>query len=744
MSVRIKLPPEGLLPPEMVLWAGGSPRLAAIFHNRGIDSKEEIEHILNPLAQPEPDLSKYPPLIQAIARVETALERGEKIAVYGDYDVDGITATALLVTTLNRLQAQAVWHIPNRFSEGYGMDARRVEALAGEGVNLIITCDCGISNHGEIQLAGRLGMDVVVTDHHTPPPELPQAAAVLNFKLLPQGHPSRDLPGVGTAFVLARELLNRHNLGADDLLDLVALGIIADVVPLLGHSRQLYVRGLPLLQQAERPGLAALFAAANLQPGLVDEEKLGFQIAPRINAAGRLDSGSLGVNLLLAKERAEAEPLARELNRLNLLRKELGRKILEDLDLEPGRPVVAHNSSWHQGVIGIAAGQICSGSLAPAILMTDGRDGSIVGSARSVEGIDIYQVLDLCSEHLLKFGGHPAAAGFSLSLDKLESFILTAKQILAQKMEGWTQSELTVDLVVKAGDISLELVEDLAAMAPCGEGNARPLLYSQSLAVKSIRPAGTGYILTLGDRRHSLAAGLWDGGPAPEPGGSIGAVFTVAQDYYRGQQSVMATLKAWWPGHERPLLQKRSYQYEDLRGLPWRQVLRQFSQAAVYREGIKWQDHPGFTRVGLEPASVLVLLTPPPSPAVLRQVLAMVEPDLVVLGFAPGEREDFLPGFLGALKYILNQLGGIAPLASLAAALAQTEETILAALRLLSESGIVGYELIEGKLVLGIGTGTKLKAGPRRQRLQLLLEEAEAFTKWLQAASVQEIKKIKA
>ncbi|MDD4658655.1 MAG: single-stranded-DNA-specific exonuclease RecJ [Eubacteriales bacterium] len=744
MSVRIKLPQAGPLPPEMVLWAGGSPRLAALFHNRGIDTREEIEHILSPLAQPEPDLRGYPPLTQAIVRVETALERGEKIAVYGDYDVDGITATALLVTALKRLQAEAVWHIPDRFSEGYGMDSSRVHALAAEGVNLIITCDCGISNHAEIQLAGRLGLDVVVTDHHTPPPELPQAAAVLNFKLLPPGHPSRDLPGVGTAFVLARELLSRHNWSADDLLDLVALGIIADVVPLLGHSRQLYVRGLPLLQQAERPGLAALFAAANLQPGMVDEEKLGFQIAPRLNAAGRLDSGSLGVELLLAKERAEAEPLARELNRLNLLRKELGEKILEYVDAEPGRPVVAYNPGWHQGVIGIAAGNICNRSQAPTILMTDGRDGNIVGSARSVEGIDIYKALTGCSQYLLKYGGHPAAAGFSLAPDNLESFIQAAQQTLAAEMEGWVQQELTVDLMVKAGDINLELVEELAAMAPCGQGIPRPLLYNQSLTVKSIRPAGPGYILTLGDRRRSFAAGLWQGGPAPEPGGSIGAVFTVAQDYYRGQQSVMAAIRAWWPGHERPLLLDKSYPYEDLRGLPWRQVLRQFPQAAVYREGIKWQEYPGFTRVSLEPASVLVLLTPPPSPAVLRQVLAMAEPDLVVLGFSPGERQDFLREFLGALKFILKQQGGVVPLAPLAAALAQTEETILAALRLLSESKIVDYELIEGKLVLGFGTESRLIGGPRRERLRLLLEEGAAFNKWLQTASLNEIKKIKA
>ncbi len=743
MSPRVKLPPSGLLPPEMVLWAGGSARLATLFQNRGIDSREEIEHILNPLAQPEPDLSDYPPLIQAVARIEEALERGEKIAVYGDYDVDGITATALLITALERLQAEADWHIPNRFSEGYGMDSTRVKALGASGVKLIITCDCGVSNHDEIKLAMELGMDVVVTDHHTPPPELPTAAAVLNFKLLPQGHPSRDLPGVGTAFVLARELLCRQGLEAEDLLDLVALGVIADVVPLLGHSRQLYARGFPLLQQVARPGLAALFAVAGLQPGSVDEEKLAFQIAPRINAAGRLETGSIGVELLLAKDLAEGEPRAQELNRLNLLRKELGSRIMEDIDVEDKEAIVAYKSDWHQGVIGIAAGQLSSRHQVPAILMTDGRDGSIVGSSRSPEGIDIYKVLTACSEHLLSFGGHPAAAGFSLARDNLESFSQAARLVIAREMKGWTPPELTVDLVVNAGDITPELVEELSAMAPCGEGNPRPLLFSQGLAVKSTRSAGPGNILTLGDRRRSFSAGFWEGGPAPEPGGSIGGVFTVAQDYFRGQQSVMATLKVWWPGDEAPVVLVTGYRYEDLRGLSWRHVLREFPQGAVYREGSKWQDHPGSTRVNIEAAAVLVLLTPPPSLAVLRQVLALGDPDLVVLGFSPEETPDFLSDFLGAIKYILNQQGGIVPLAPLAAALAQTEETILGALRLLSESRIIEFELVEGRLILARGTGTTIKAGPVRDRLRLLLEETAAFKKWLHRASTGEIEKIK-
>lgn len=737
--IRLGLPREGRPSAEMVLWAGGRPALAALFYNRGYKTREQVDSILSPLARPEPDLESYPPLAAAAALVNGALAKGEKIAVYGDYDVDGITATTVLVTALGRLGAEPLWHIPDRFSEGYGLDSGRIETLARAGVKLIITCDCGISNEEEILLAQSLGVAVLVTDHHTPPLQLPPAP-VLNFKLLPPEHPSRDLPGVGTAYVLARALLKNQGLPAEDLLDLVALGIIADVVPLLGHGRQLYARGLPLLQRGERPGLAALFAAAGLTPELVDEEMLSFQIAPRLNAAGRLASGKLGVELLLSQDEARAQDLARELNVLNLRRKELGAAILAALADKEG-PVVAWDPGWHQGVIGIAAGQLAARNLAPALLMTEGRDGQIVGSARSPAGVNIYSILSRCREHLLRFGGHPAAAGFSLERAKLEAFCQGVGRALAEALAGWRPPELAVDLVLDPGDVNMALAQELAALAPCGEGNPPPLLYCPGLTVKSKRPAGSGHILTLGDRGHSFAAGLWGGSPAPEPGGGIGAVFTLSRDYYRGQQGAMASIKAWWPGESPPVLLNKSLAYLDRRGLSWEETVAVYPRGGVYREGLGWQERPGATRTGLEPASVLLFLTAPPSPAVFRQVLALVEPETVVLAYSPPAKEDFLGVFLGAVKYICREQGGIVSLAFLAAALGHREETLVAALRLLAESGILHHELLEGKLVLSPGESAKLKTGPRRQILLRLLEETAAYRAWLQEAPVAEIKK---
>lgn len=743
MTGLVKLPDIRPPHPELVLWAGGSKRLASLLQRRGITSRGEVEHLLDPLALPEPDLGDYPQLVLALERIQGALANQEKIAIYGDYDVDGITATTVLVSALKELSADVIWHIPNRFSEGYGMDASRVEKMAAAGTKLIITCDCGISNVQEIALANNLGVDVIVTDHHTPPEILPPALAIVNFKQLAPGHPSRDLPGVGTAFVLARELLQAHGKDAENLLDLVALGVIADVVPLRGHSRQLYKRGLPVLNSGNRPGLAALFSVANLSPGLIDEEKLGFQVAPRINAAGRLDDGGIAVEMLLADKKELAASKARELDQLNMLRKELGKSIMAGLETEPGKPVVAYQDDWHQGVIGIAAGQLCSANNAPALLMTKSTNGeAIVGSARSVEGIDIYKVLKGCSKILDKFGGHPAAAGFSLSEKNLPSFIQAAKEVLAEEMLKWNPPPIEVDLVLEPGEVNLELTEELSRLAPWGEGNPRPLLYCSGLTVKSVRAAGSGHILVLGDRWRSFTAGLWDGGPAPDAGASIGAVFTVSEDLYRGERSVWATITGWWPGQERPQFKEMGPDYVDMRGKPWATVLKKYPGAAVYREGIHWQDHPGNTRNNIPVSSTLVLLTPPPSPAVLRQIIAMAEPELVVLAYSQ-TKGQITGEFLAAIKYVLTSLAGIAQLGGLAAALGQDEETILAGLRLLSISQIIDFQIFKGKIILQRLEKTQVKPGSQLNRFKFLAEETKAFQDWLNGADLSEIKKIR-
>lgn len=742
--MRSIIEPQGVQPdPQLVLWAGGSKLLATLLQGRGIVGREQVEHLLNPLGRPEPDLSAYPPLVSAAKRIEQALSHREKIAVYGDYDVDGITATAVLVSSLEQLGGEVVWHVPNRFSEGYGMHPDQVKKLARAGVGLIVTCDCGISNHREVELANSLGMDVIITDHHTLPEQLPPAHSIVNFRQLPPGHPSRDLPGVGTAFVLARMLLERKEMDGSELLDLVALGIVADVVPLIGHNRQLYAKGLPVINRAQRPGLSRLLAVSSLAPGQVDEEKVAFQLAPRLNAAGRLEDGALAVRLLLARDGETAVGLARQLDQLNNRRKELGREIIAQLDPEPGRALVAYNPHWHQGVIGIAAGQVCSSINVPAVLITDSRNGEgLVGSARSVAGINIYEILAACSKYLEKFGGHPAAAGFSLTREKLDSFCAELEIRLERAMARWKPQPLQPELELQPGDITLELVAELNRLAPYGPGNPRPLLYCSQLTVKSLRSAGNGHILLLGNRRHSFSAGVWQHKTPPAEGRAIGAVFTLAEDQYRGERSVWATLEAWWPGKEAPLLRQRGPELVDMRGKPWQLAVEAHPEAALFREGADWLERPGATRIGLEAAPVLVALTPPPGPGIFRQILAAVEPATLVLAYSRPGRSKFLQDLVGSVKYILNNESGIVRLSVLAAAMGHNENTVLAGLRLLAASQVLDFQLEEGKLVLQQLGGAKLQQGREAEQLRQALEETDKYRQWLMEAGVDELKQV--
>ncbi len=736
---NVELSPPPSPDPEMVLWAGGSRLLASLFQRRGITSREEVEHLLDPLKNPEPDLDQYQPLIDACSRLQAAVDSNTKIAVYGDYDVDGITATTVLVSALEQLGADVMWHIPDRFTEGYGMNGQRVKELAAAGVGLIVTCDCGISNHDEIDLARQLGMEVLVTDHHTPPDRLPAADAVVNFRLLPPGHPSRDLPGVGTAYVVARKLFRQAGLDACGLLDLVALGIIADVVPLTGHNRQLYVQALPHLRQAARPGLASLFAVAKLVPGQVDEEKIAFQIAPRMNAAGRLADGGLAVRMLLAQTQEEARPLAAELDQLNTRRKQLGREMLEQVKPRPDQPLIAYNHQWHQGIIGIVAGQICSSHQIPAVMITKSPGtGLLVGSGRSVEGIDLYQALSRCSQHLESFGGHTAAAGFSLHPDQLEAFTEALEQHLAAEMSHWQPQPLRPELELSCSEITLDLVEELNRLAPCGQGNPRPLLYCTGLAVKDVRAAATGHILSLGDRGKVFSAGLWNQVDVPDVASSVGAAFTLTESQYRGERSVWATIEAWWPEADQPRVKDGALNFVDCRGQGWEQVIEKHPQGMFFREGAGWLDCPGATRMGISANKTLVLLTAPASPGIFRQVLTASGPETVVLAWDPG-KENFLEDLLGVVKFVLNKEGGCVELSLLAAALGHCEDTVVAGLELLETSRLVDVQISEGKLVLQRLDGNKLVQGREARRLRRLLEETTAYRRWLQAVAVKEL-----
>ncbi|HLN60269.1 MAG TPA: single-stranded-DNA-specific exonuclease RecJ, partial [Symbiobacteriaceae bacterium] len=515
-----KRPHPVTVPPELAEAVGSRP-LAELLYRRGFTNPEAALGFLT--GGVDIDAPGLPDLEDGVACLVEAVLTGQKICVYGDYDTDGVTSTALLVDLLRSLGADVTYHVPNRFKEGYGMHSAVVERLANEGVRLLLTCDCGIKNHDEVQLAKKLGMQVVVTDHHELGPTLPKADAVINPKRLPKDHPCHMLPGVGTAYLLARQVLralDRDPAEADHWLDLVTIGVIADVVPLTGANRELARRGLARLHTSPLPGLQALMAVAGLE-GRVTEEDVAFQLVPRLNAAGRLADASLGVRMLLEQDVWQARNLALELDQLNLERKRLTAGVVDTAMAEAregAAVILLYKPEWHEGVLGIAAGKLAEQFGVPALLMARKHGtGVLVGSARAPEGFRIHEALQACSDHLLKFGGHAGAAGFSLMEEQFTAFRAAMLEESRRLYKVVPEQPLRqADIALPLAEVGMDLYHDLRRAAPFGEANAEPVLFSQQVRILSARPIGPGekhLRLILKDGEGSFI-GVWWGGAA--------------------------------------------------------------------------------------------------------------------------------------------------------------------------------------------------------------------------------------
>ncbi|MSM41180.1 MAG: single-stranded-DNA-specific exonuclease RecJ [Geobacter sp.] len=468
------------------------PLIARVLVNRGMETAEAAGRFLSPSLADLPDPFLLPDMDRAVARLARARQAGETVCVYGDYDVDGITAVALLIGFFRTAGISCLYHIPRRLEDGYGLSADGLQAVAAQGASVVVTVDCGISAVAEAGLAADLGLDLIVTDHHTPGPALPAAYAVINPLRSGSAFPCTVLAGVGVAFNLLLALRSRlREEGAfaageePDLrhyLDLVALGTIADIVPLLDANRALVRTGLKVLTAAGRPGIAALKAVAGVD-GEVSCGAVGFRLAPRLNAAGRLEDAAAGVELLLTQDRAEAARLAAELDASNAERQALEREILQDAlhrigespDLKGRKSIVLASADWHPGVIGIVASRVVDLYHRPTILIAL-QEGSGRGSGRSIPGFHLYQALHACADHLLKFGGHRQAAGLSIVEETLAGFVERFDAVVSGELAN---DELVPDLWLDGellpSDLELALAERIAALSPFGAGNPEPL-----------------------------------------------------------------------------------------------------------------------------------------------------------------------------------------------------------------------------------------------------------------------------
>ncbi|MDD5382117.1 MAG: single-stranded-DNA-specific exonuclease RecJ [Candidatus Margulisbacteria bacterium] len=477
-----------------------SPFIAQILINRGIKTASEADAFLNPRLAQLRDPMEIPNISAAAKRVILAKERGDKVVVFGDYDVDGVTGTAIMVHTLKFLGLDVSYYIPHRYGEGYGLSLDSVKKIAESGAGLIITVDCGIASVAEIEAANNLDLDVIVTDHHNLPKELPRAYAVVNPKQIAGEHPSKYLSGAGVAFKFAWALLRTAGIKDSSfltsLLDLTALGTFSDVVPLTGENRILAVGGLNLINEKRRPGIRLLAEEAALN-GRISANQIYFCLAPRINAAGRLEHASKSVELMLSDDPLQAREMARELNRINVRRQSIGSSIKEEVFsaidesyIEANKLIILAGENWHPGVIGIVASQVVDAFSRPTVLIGI-NDGVGRGSARSIYGLSIYEVLDTCRDLFLDFGGHEGAAGFEVALENIPEL----KRRLKEKVEASVKLEalaprINVECEIEPAQITLSLIKEIERIAPFGEGNAAPIFLIRNLSLADHRGVG--------------------------------------------------------------------------------------------------------------------------------------------------------------------------------------------------------------------------------------------------------------
>lgn len=531
-----------------------SKTLAEILVNRNIIKDEEIRVFLNPTRNDFYDPYLLPDMEKAVNRIITARANEEKIIIYGDYDVDGITSIAVLKKFLNDIGIHAEHYIPNRLDEGYGLNKNAIDEIVKNKINLMITVDCGISGIDEVEYANSFGLETIITDHHEPLETLPDAIAVIDPKIKSSIYPFSQLAGVGVVFKLIQAISKKLELDDREYLkylDLVCIGTISDIVPLVDENRVIAKLGLKLVEVTKNIGLKALLEASGYKK--IDSFTVSFGLAPRINACGRMGKEKEALNLFLTQDENEAKKIALRLNEYNKERQDIEKRIYEDAvnKIEKSeknkQALVLGSENWHHGVIGIVASKITDLYFKPSILICFEEDEG-KGSGRSIPGFDLYESLTNCSENLEKFGGHSMAVGVTLKKENFEKF--------KEEFEKYAQNSNICDIIpiikideeITLEDINIKAVEELNMLEPFGEANKMPLFMYKNLKIHSIRTLSEGkhIKLTLKDNNFYIDSIGFNLGHLAEEyqiGDKVDVVGSLEINKFNGRESVQINLK---------------------------------------------------------------------------------------------------------------------------------------------------------------------------------------------------------
>ncbi len=540
----------------------GYPRIIQqILVNRGHETREAAERFLYAAIPSGSDPLSMVGIREAVTRIKRAISNNERIAVYGDYDVDGVTATALLTEVLDKLGADVEGYIPNRFDEGYGLNKEALKDLHDQGKTLVITVDCGIRSPREVEYAAGLGLDIIISDHHHPSDELPQAVAIINPKQSNDDYPYKELAGVGLAYKLASALSDNQDQVVEGSLDLVALGTVADLAPLVNENRALVRAGLRYIREPHRQGLRSLIGVSRLDPHKITARDIGFVLGPRLNAAGRLDTAYAALELLMAKNVALAAKLAQMLDNQNRERREITREVQEHaeqqaLDGDPDALLLfAADPSYNMGVVGLAASRLVDRFYRPSIVAFEGEEYTR-GSCRSIPEFHITDALDRCADLLVRHGGHAAAAGFTILNQNLPEFITRLRELADQQLAQLADDDLlrptlTADVELPLSELKPDLLEYLNMLEPTGHGNPQARFISRDLFItryKTVGRDGSHIKFSVTDRSITYDAiafrqGEWAKNMPPR----VDLFYTFEENEYQGRKSLQLNVKDMRP-----------------------------------------------------------------------------------------------------------------------------------------------------------------------------------------------------
>jgi single-stranded-DNA-specific exonuclease len=553
-------------------FSGFGRPVATLLARRGFRDDDQLQRFLQAGAGALHDLSRMADAETALDRIDAALAAGERIAIWGDYDADGMTAIVVWVTALRRLGADPVRYVPSRLAEGYGLSEAGLRQLADSGVTLVITVDCGVSNAAEVDVARGLGVDVVVTDHHLPPAILPRAVAVVDPHRPDCRYPDPDLTGAGLSYKLAAALLARHDLAADGLAAVAAIGTVADLAPMTGESRAIVRLGLDELARTDHAGLRALLARGCEAPGQPTARDLGYGVVPRINAAGRIADAELAMALLLEQDPERAETLAAELEEVHERRREMTVTAVEAArllaDATPGlTPLLIRDDAWAPGLVGLVAGRLADGLGRPVGAATL-VGAELRGSVRAPSDFHVAAALDACAEFLTKRGGHAAAGGFSLRPESWSAFVAAFAALerpfpVGSATEAQRPGRQVVDLVLPARLVDWSLSDELVRLAPYGPGHVEPTLAVTGMVAGDVRRVGAReQHVSMRLRRgletfDAIGFGFAAERPLPAPGDQVDLVGTLERDSFGGMPRLRLRLIDFAHTAVSPLLARR-------------------------------------------------------------------------------------------------------------------------------------------------------------------------------------------